>query len=77
MHDHQAIAAIAANVRRLRGRRTRAHLAKEVGCHQQQIYRIEAAETQPLAGFLARLAAALGVTTDELLTVPTKIPDCS
>lgn len=61
---------IAAHVARLRGSRSRSWLAGETGTYAINITRIESAEHMPGGGLLLRLAAALGVTTDYLLSEP-------
>ena len=70
--DDQARKNIAANVRRLRGQRSRYWLAKAVDGGTIQITRIERAENMPGAGLLSRLAEALEVTVDTLLSDPKK-----
>ncbi len=68
--DDQARRIIAANVRRLRGDRSRYWLAKAVGGGTIQITRLERGENMPGAGLLTRLADALDVTVDVLLSEP-------
>ncbi len=70
--DDEARENIAANVRKLRGQRSRYWLAKTIGGGTIQITRIERAETLPGAGLLSRLAEALDVTVDTLLSRPKK-----
>lgn len=67
--DEQAMANIAANVRRLRGDRSRAWLARETETYPINITRIESAENLPGSGLLARLAEALGTSADALLSI--------
>lgn len=67
--DEQAMANIAANVRRLRGERSLSWLAREAGTYPINITRVENGENLPGAGLLARLAEALGTTTDALLSI--------
>lgn len=67
--DKQALANIAANVRRLRAGRSKYWLAKALDVHPIYITRLENAENMPGAGLLARLAEALGTTTDALLSM--------
>lgn len=71
--DEQAKAFIAANVRELRGERSRNWLAREVGTYPINITRIESKENMPGAGLLTRLAEALGTTVDGLLSKPKKL----
>lgn len=66
--DAKALNNIATNVVRLRGKRSQYWLAKEVGTYPANIARIELAEAMPGAGLLARIAKALDVTTDALLS---------
>ena len=65
--DDQARANIAANVARLRAGRTLSRLAEECGTYPANIQRIEEGRSLPGAGLLARLADALGTSTDALL----------
>ncbi len=67
--DDQARANIAANVKRLRGNRSRYWLAQQVGTHPIAITRLERGENLPGAGLLARLAEALETTADALLSL--------
>jgi len=68
--DEQAKRNIAANVKRLRGDRSLNWLARQVGTCPIHITRLERASHLPTSGLLARLAGALGVTTDDLLRMP-------
>ena len=65
--DKEASEAIAVNVTRLRGDRSKYWLAKETKTTTIHISRIERGERTPGAGMLTRLAAAFGVTVDALL----------
>lgn len=67
--DDQALANIAANVKRLRGDRSQYWLAKQLGITPIQVSRLENGENMPGAGRLARLAEVLGTTTDALLSL--------
>lgn len=68
--DEQALKNIARNVIRLRGDRSQNWLAKECGTYAANIARIENEENMPGAGLLARLAEALEVSVDTLLSGP-------
>jgi transcriptional regulator with XRE-family HTH domain len=68
--DEQAMANIAANVTRLRGERSLNSLARAANTYAINISRIETGENLPGAGLLSRIAEALGVTVDDLLSPP-------
>jgi transcriptional regulator with XRE-family HTH domain len=73
--DSQALENIAANVRRLRGKRTLGEIAKACSCEEWRAYpatiqQIESGRHLPSAGLLARVARAFGVTADDLLSTP-------
>jgi transcriptional regulator with XRE-family HTH domain len=68
--DEQAKANVAANVKRLRGTRSRGWLAREVGTYPIHITRIERGDHMPTGGLIARLAEALSTTADALLGPP-------
>lgn len=72
MTDREALRHIAANVRRLRGGRSLRWLAGEVGTYPINVSRIETSERMPGAGLLSRLADALEVSIESLLTTPPK-----
>lgn len=73
--DTEALANIGANVTALIGNRTYAEIAKacctaDWTCYPATIEKIANAQNMPGAGLLARLAEALGVTTDEIIFGP-------
>lgn len=75
--DEEAKANIAANCKRLRGDRSYSELARacttqEWTCYAATIQQIESGRHLPGSGLLARLAEALGTTTDILLSPPPK-----
>lgn len=70
--DEEAKANIAENVARLRGKRSRSWLAREVGTYPINITRIESGEHMPQAGLLSRLAEALETTMERLVESPRK-----
>lgn len=75
--DEEAKANIAANCRRLRGERSLSEIAracciKEWTCYPATIQQIETGRHLSNSGLLARLAEALGTTTDALLAPPPK-----
>src|SRR3954454_16314174 len=51
---------------------SQAELANAAGIHLRQIHRYESGEQQPALGVAQRLAAALGVTLDELAGAPSE-----
>lgn len=71
--DSDALQNIAANVSRLRGKRSKSWLAREVGTYAINISRIESGENMPGAGLLCRVAEALDTTMEGLLCQPKKI----
>jgi transcriptional regulator with XRE-family HTH domain len=75
--DADAKKNIAANVHRLRGERSFGQLAKACSTPKWKAYpatiqQIENGDHMPGAGLLARLAEALGVTPNDLLSEPPK-----
>lgn len=72
MSDEQALAAIAANITRLRGTRSKSWLARECGTYPINITRIEEEDHMPGVGLLTRIAKALDVDINELLYGPQK-----
>jgi transcriptional regulator with XRE-family HTH domain len=75
--DEKAKANIAANVRRLRGDRSfgevaRACCTKDWHAYPATIQQIESGRFMPGSGLLARVAEALGVTANDLLSDPPK-----
>lgn len=75
LSDHEALRNISQNLCRLRGQRTYTELAEAIAMPGQKAFAstvryIEIEQNMPGAGLLARLAEALGVTTDELLAEP-------
>lgn len=76
--DEEALANIAANCKRLRGETSYSEIARKCTtdkwrCYPATIQQIESGRHLPGSGLLARLAEALGSTTDELLSPPKKI----
>lgn len=72
MSDDDVLANIAANVAKLRGKRSRSWLARQTGTYAINITRIESGEHMPGAGLLKRIAEALGTSTDMLFSYPVK-----
>lgn len=75
LSDQQALANIAANVTKYIGDRSYAEIARECTTPMERAYpatieRIAKGKHMPGAGLLARLAEALGVTVDDLLSSP-------
>lgn len=70
--DDEALSNIGKNVRRLRGERSMAWLANEVGTYSANISRLENAQDMPGAGLLSRIAIVLDTSVDELLAPPPK-----
>ena len=68
MSDDEALKHISKNVALLRGSRSRSWLAREVGSYPINITRIERGEHMPSAGLISRLADALEVSVDYLLS---------
>lgn len=68
MSDEQALKHIARNVVRLRGQRSQYWLAKQCGTYPANIARIENEENMPGAGLLSRIAEALEVSLDTLVS---------
>jgi transcriptional regulator with XRE-family HTH domain len=81
MSDQQALEVIAENLRRFRGARSYSEIARACTTQDETAYpatieRIEKRKNMPGAGLLCRLAEALGVTVDDMLTpkIPSRIP---
>lgn len=77
--DAQAKDNIAANVRRLRGDRSFGEIARACSTEDWHAYpatiqQIETGRHLPSAGLLARVAEALGVTPNDLLSPPPQPP---
>ena len=73
--DKEAIARIAANLRRLRGEQSLSEVARRAGTYPSAIKRIEDGENMPGVGLLTRIAAAVDASLDEMLKpVRKKIP---
>lgn len=75
MTDEQAKLYIAANLLRLRGPKSYSQLAREVSTEEEPVYpatieRIEKMKHMPGVGLLSRIAEALGVTVDTMLSPP-------
>ena len=75
--DQEALANIAEIVRQLRNGKSYSQLARECTVDEDRAYpatieRIEKGINMPGAGLLARLAEALGVTVDALISPPSK-----
>lgn len=73
--DEQTKRNIAANVSRLQGDLSYGELARRCSLPTDRIYpsaiqRIARGESMPGAGLLARLAEALGVSVDDLISTP-------
>ena len=68
---HDTLARVAANVRRLRRERelTQAELAERASVDLRYLQRIEAAKVHAGVGYVAAVAAALGVEPGELFTL--------
>ena len=68
---HDTLARVAANVRRLRRKRklTQAELAERASVDLRYLQRVEAAKVHAGVGYVAALAAALGVEPGELFAV--------
>lgn len=77
MTDQQAKLNIAANLLRLREGKSYSQLAREVSTDDEKIYpatieRIEKMRHMPGVGLLSRIAEALGVSVDTMLSAPSK-----
>lgn len=75
--DDEAKLNIAANLLRLRGAKSYSQLAREVSTQEERIYpatieRIEKMRHMPGVGLLSRIAEALGVSVDTMLSEPSK-----
>ncbi len=79
LSNNDALANIAANLTRLRNGKSFSQLARECSTEDETAYpatieRIEKGRNMPGAGLLSRLAEALGVTADDLLSEPPNPP---
>ena len=70
--DSETLTHIASNITRLRGERSMGWLARSVDVGTIHISRIEAGDVMPGSGLLVRIASALGVTPNDLLSSPKK-----
>ena len=68
--DAEILGNIASNLKRLRGERTLAEVARAAGTYAANVGRIESQENMPSAGLLSRIAEALGTTPLGLLDPP-------
>lgn len=75
MTDQQTLKIVAANLRHFRTNRglSLAELARLTDTYPSNMKRIEDRESMPGAGLLTRIADALGVTANDLLTYNEKI----
>jgi transcriptional regulator with XRE-family HTH domain len=67
MSDDEAREVIAANVSRLRGDRSLSDIARACDTSAGAIQQIERGDRMPGAGLMTRLAAAFGVSLDDLV----------
>lgn len=77
LSDTDALQNISANLARLRNGKSFSQLARECSTRTETAYpatieRIEKCRNMPGAGLLSRLAEALGVSVDEMLSDPPK-----
>jgi transcriptional regulator with XRE-family HTH domain len=70
--DQEALSRIAKNLRRYRGDRSLADVARGAKTFPAAIKRIEDEENMPGAGLLTRIAEALSVGVSDLLAEPRK-----
>jgi transcriptional regulator with XRE-family HTH domain len=75
--DDEAKRNIAENVNRLMAARdlSQADLSRASGESEMRVSLLRRGLKMPTAGFLARIAEALGVSVDTLLSPPTKTPN--